>query len=130
MGGKPSNEQVLEVKPQPSIVYSSFSNRGRRPKNEDRMTIKVPLVGDDLFDQSVAFFAIYDGHNGSATAEKLAEVLHENLAKQKQFDGGVRRTEVVDRLAALEGALVETDKSINWKNVVRHLFQLFWSFEI
>jgi serine/threonine protein phosphatase PrpC len=131
MGSGPSREDGSRSKAPATVLYSAFTNTGRRPKNEDRYAVKVPLVGRDTSDQSAAFFGVYDGHNGYQTAKKLSETVHENLGRQDYFDAGKQsccsccsKGYVVDRLAALESALVQTDKSINLMNSVNVSFFL------
>eukprot|EP00475_Leptophrys_vorax_P011829 TRINITY_DN18311_c0_g1_i1.p1 TRINITY_DN18311_c0_g1~~TRINITY_DN18311_c0_g1_i1.p1 ORF type:complete len:360 (+),score=64.16 TRINITY_DN18311_c0_g1_i1:58-1137(+) len=125
MGGGSSQvaDGVRSKDPAP-VVYAAFSNTGRRPKNEDRFAAVVPLVGVDKSDQSAAFFGVYDGHNGSQTAKKLAETVHDNLINQDYFDAGKQsfcscvcsKRVLIDRLGALERAIVQTDRSINMMN--------------
>jgi protein phosphatase 2C family protein 2/3 len=55
--------------------------------NNDILSIVTNLQANGKYNQhmQVSFFAMYDGHNGSACAEYLRDSLHVYLSKEEHF---------------------------------------------
>jgi serine/threonine protein phosphatase PrpC len=59
---------------------------------------------------SIACFGVFDGHNGSATAEVLEDKLHRAIGAHGAYSG--KRGVMGDRLSALEEAIDQLDQMI------------------
>ncbi|TMW56491.1 hypothetical protein Poli38472_006501 [Pythium oligandrum] len=82
------------------VTYGSYSDKGMRKANEDR---KV-CVSEVVRGEPVAYFGVYDGHNGANVADHLTQNLHISV-----FD---RLKESNDMRSAIENAFSETDDYI------------------
>jgi len=73
-------------KVQARLTSGHASEKGRRAKNEDRH-----CFNDDFRDEAfsatdrLAYYAIYDGHNGTTVAENCAEIVHTQLLFHREF---------------------------------------------
>jgi len=74
------------------------SNQGKNDYNEDRFVILKQLPEDP----SSSFFAIYDGHGGTAASTFCQKHLHENLTSQPSY--------ATNKTLALIDAYKYTDK--------------------
>lgn len=76
------------------LLADSATMQGRRPKQEDRH-VKIPDLTKaakafkmpiDHLEQPCAFFAVYDGHQGTLCSEFLAKNFHVKLLKKLSVD--------------------------------------------
>ncbi|MES1920462.1 hypothetical protein MHBO_002127 [Bonamia ostreae] len=72
-----------------AIETGAFSDKGNKAENEDRFVIfeKLSQFSDEennspFRKHSYSFFAVYDGHGGSASAQYLETHLHHNLIEE------------------------------------------------
>lgn len=81
--------------------YGLCSIQGRRYNMEDAHIALNPI---NPANPNIAFFAIYDGHDGIRTADYCAAHLHEHLMNNKNFPGDIE--------TALIESIAETDAEI------------------
>jgi len=63
------------------VFAGSFSNKGKNEYNEDRAVVLKPLPED----VSSFFFAVYDGHGGTAASTFCQKHLHTNVATYEKY---------------------------------------------
>jgi len=63
------------------VFAGSHSNKGKNDYNEDRAVILKPLPEDP----SSFFFAVYDGHGGTAASTYCQKHLHEHVATHEKY---------------------------------------------
>ncbi|KAJ0397883.1 hypothetical protein ATCC90586_006469 [Pythium insidiosum] len=85
--------------PSLQISYGAYSDKGMRKLNEDRQICTSQTVRDE----TVAYFGIYDGHNGAKVADYLTKHLHCMLFDRLRRSGwsGLKTT-VEDTFAAVD----------------------------
>ncbi|EOD35537.1 hypothetical protein EMIHUDRAFT_462475 [Emiliania huxleyi CCMP1516] len=87
------------------LRYGMHQTQGPRNSMEDRTVCKLERANGG-FAPSHGFFAVLDGHGGSAAAEHCAERLHANLVGSHHFP---------DLVPALQDAFLRTDASfLSW----------------
>lgn len=87
------------------LRYGMHQTQGPRSSMEDRTVCKLERANGG-FAPSHGFFAVLDGHGGSAAAEHCAERLHANLVGSHHFP---------DLVPALQDAFLRTDASfLSW----------------
>jgi len=90
---EPSSEMRAKIC---EFVVDSAAMQGRRPKQEDRhvkvpdfsraaRALKMPI---DHFEQPCAFFAVYDGHQGTLCADFIVKQFHLRLLKKLTVSDG------------------------------------------
>jgi len=63
------------------VFAGSATNKGKNDYNEDRFVILRPLPEDP----TTHFFAIYDGHGGTAASTYCQKHLHENVVTHEKY---------------------------------------------
>jgi len=65
-------------------AYGAVCVKGRRPAMEDRVTMKLGLLGCEGCEEGgpLHFFAVYDGHGGKECATLCSQRLHGHLAEE------------------------------------------------
>jgi len=63
------------------VNAGSFSNKGKNDYNEDRVVVLKPLPEDN----ASHFFAVYDGHGGTAASTYCQKHLHTNVATYEKY---------------------------------------------
>uniref|UniRef100_K3WGL1 protein-serine/threonine phosphatase n=1 Tax=Globisporangium ultimum (strain ATCC 200006 / CBS 805.95 / DAOM BR144) TaxID=431595 RepID=K3WGL1_GLOUD len=89
------------------LSVGAYSNRGKRKENEDRLVCVSQQIRDDI----VAYFGVYDGHGGSCVAEYLAKELHGGIFER------MRNSPRDDMKTALTYAFSEADDEILHKQL-------------
>ena len=97
----PPVSQIMngDVNDQLEIVVAHQSEKGHRKKQEDRMTVIMDInkIKRSLTNKNkeyvstkskeyCAFFALYDGHNGSRCANELKQRMHIELMNHSSFE--------------------------------------------
>ena len=90
----------------------AYSGRGRRKTNEDTHVIIEDLQKDAKHQDRLSFFAVYDGHGGSATSEACKDVVHRSVLDHPLF-GAETETAIREGFAQADKdlKLPEGDKS-------------------
>ncbi len=83
-----------------NVSYASYSDKGIRKQNEDRKVCTSQVINDE----TVAYFGVYDGHNGNKVSDHLAEHLHVSI-----FDGMTKYTDIT---TAVEDSYASIDDYI------------------
>eukprot|EP00727_Mastigamoeba_balamuthi_P011427 m51a1_g6907 putative protein phosphatase (804) ;mRNA; r:91920-95306 len=102
---RPKKPEKVHVESKKLKLKSGVSeDQGRRPRMEDThvMLDEVPREGKDTKDTKVAFYAVYDGHGGTGSAEVARNVLHKYLFEDPGFGEG-------DVCGALQRSYTRTD---------------------
>ncbi|KAF1334820.1 Protein phosphatase, partial [Globisporangium splendens] len=89
------------------LSVGAYSNRGKRKENEDRLVCVSEQIRDDI----VAYFGVYDGHGGSCVAEYLAKELHGGIFER------MRNSPRDDMKTALTHAFSDADDEILHKQM-------------
>jgi len=73
-------------------AYGAVCVKGRRPAMEDRVTMKLRLLGCEGCEEGspLHFFAVYDGHGGKECATLCSQRLHGHLAEELRGQGLAR----------------------------------------
>ncbi|CAD6891700.1 unnamed protein product [Tilletia caries] len=87
-----------------TLVYGISEMQGWRISMEDAHATILKLTDADDKDK-ISFFAVYDGHGGSAVAKYAGKTVHGRLSKLPQFKSG-------DYEAALKRAFLATDEDL------------------
>jgi len=78
----PETSEKLHLRPR----CGHASEKGRRAKNEDTCCFNDDFRDTSLCtDDHLAYFAVYDGHNGTTVAENCAEIVHTQLLFHQAF---------------------------------------------
>lgn len=95
------------------FVTAAYSGIGRRKTNEDTHVIIEDLVPDLKPSDRLSFFAVYDGHGGSATSEACKDVVHRSIMDHPLFGTSEMPTAIRDGFAKVDERinLPEGDKS-------------------
>ena len=82
------------MRPGCSVAFVSKAvepNGHYRPYMEDKYCIVDPFMAGEVGNETWGFFAVYDGHGGSAAAELCEAELHKLLAKELRTALKLRR---------------------------------------
>lgn len=82
----------------PIHAYAVNTNKGGRNYNEDRVSIILNINKNDI---KSSFFAVYDGHGGSACSDFLRDHLHQLIIDSPFFPEDPRKA-IIQGIAAAE----------------------------
>ena len=117
----PANSKLINYEPTKASVksvgciasYAANTNQGiSRNYNEDRVSIILNIAKGNT---KCSFFAIYDGHGGSACCDYLRDSLHDHIIKQPTFLDNTRQA-LVSGVKAAESSFLESVSEDYQKN--------------
>ncbi|KAE8259823.1 hypothetical protein A4X13_0g748 [Tilletia indica] len=101
---EPVTEKHTSADEDSTLLYGISEMQGWRISMEDAHATILKLEGDDE-KSKISFFAVYDGHGGSAVAKYAGKTVHGRLANLPQFKSA-------DYESALKRAFLATDEDL------------------
>ncbi|KAK0556921.1 Protein phosphatase 2C 2 [Tilletia horrida] len=101
---EPVTEKHTSADEDSTLLYGVSEMQGWRISMEDAHATILKLQGDDE-KSKISFFAVYDGHGGSAVAKYAGKTVHGRLANTPQFKSA-------DYEGALKRAFLGTDEDL------------------
>ncbi|KAL9937115.1 hypothetical protein V8E36_004350 [Tilletia maclaganii] len=102
---EPVTEKHTSADEDSTLLYGVSEMQGWRISMEDAHATILKLEGGDDAKTKISFFAVYDGHGGSAVAKYAGRTVHTRLANTPQF-------KKADYEAALKRAFLATDEDL------------------
>ncbi|KAK0557281.1 Protein phosphatase 2C 2 [Tilletia horrida] len=102
---EPVTEKHTSADEDSTLLYGVSEMQGWRISMEDAHATILKLEGGDDEKSKISFFAVYDGHGGSAVAKYAGKTVHTRLANTAQFKSA-------DYEAALKRAFLATDEDL------------------
>lgn len=102
---KPVTETDSSTGGSSMIIYGQSSMQGYRIAMEDAHSAMPFLNGSD--DDSIAYFGIFDGHNGSLVSKACSERLHNVLISLPSYKEGDYKTALIEAFVSLDESFIK-----------------------